>query len=715
MWCGNLAVPPEKASGVPSIEQAKAMHVKMVEANRLAAEKKFHEARQLCQDALALYPDHPDAHQILGLICQQEGQSAKAISHFQQSLTTFPEQPHLWLRIGYLARLQGELPLARSSFLETLQHDSHNSFAMRYLAELASPDEVSTRLRQLETALTEPSLTHAEHKLQIFEGLCALFTMQNLTFMANSYRALAAMLSDRIAGRSTSPIPDYSPEQRERIKHQVLQAERYIAQDNVSRAEKILKKLLEELPRQADALHALGLAAVAKGKHREAVDFFRQSLEIAPTQQGAWKNLGTALMADRQSALSQHAFHVALALNPQDVEVLCNLALYRTGEKEWTQAQQLLERALQLSPRFVPVYELLLQIQDFKPSQGFVEALTEIASNPQTKPNQAVSAFFALAKHYERNGPAEQFVVTVREANRRQEATHSKTISPLPAALNLSKQFFSSKTFHETVPESSKKITPIFVVGAPRSGTTLVEQMLGNHPLIFPGDELPTLIRDLVNPMIEKTGLDYPLGLESLSLSELCACSEHYQTSLQTYTTQHPFITDKKFDNLFYLGFVRKVLPWAKVIWLQRNMMDVAFSIFTNHFTNDVWYSFNQKDLAIFMQMCLEARSLWKTTAPEFVLDVQYEQLVTAPEEEVRRILNFVGVAFDAACLKFYESKRPALTLSISQVQKPIYTSSIGRWKKYPALLSEFREAMGSLMDDNGFSISQREVVEKST
>ncbi|HXV73896.1 MAG TPA: sulfotransferase, partial [Sphingomonadales bacterium] len=449
--------------------------------------------------------------------------------------------------------------------------------------------------------------------------------------MSESYRAFARILGDQMAGRPPSGVPVYPPEARERIKGEILRAREYLRNDNAFRAEKISRKLLDEFPGQPDVLYMLGLVAAARDRHREAISHFRESLQAAPAQGAAWKSLGSVLLTDRQLATCQQAFVATLALNPADSEALYQLGFLKIAEGDWGNAQAYLERAIALAPNYVSAYNLLLQVQGFEPDETFLASLERISNDPALPPDQAVTARFALARHYERQGLADKFVTAVREANRLQAATAKKKLNPIPGAFNLSKQALSQELLGDAVPAAQKKLTPVFVVGPPRSGTTLAEQILGCHPLIFPGDELPTLIRDLVTPLVEKTGEDYPLGLQTLTISDLIPLAENYQQAMLAYTQTHPFITDKKFDNLFYLGIVRKALPWAKVIWLRRNVMDNAFSIFTNHFSNEIWYSYNQRELASFFGMCLEARAFWETVMPGFILDVQYEKLVRNP------------------------------------------------------------------------------------
>ena len=249
---------------------------------------------------------------------------------------------------------------------------------------------------------------------------------------------------------------------------------------------------------------------------------------------------------------------------------------------------------------------------------------------------------------------------------------------------------------------SSKE--PIFIVGLPRSGTTLVERIIGSHSTVYSAGELNEFAYALMgNSKKQFAGQKMSkMGLVDRSLSlNLKQLGESYIQSTRPRTGHTPYFIDKLPLNYLYCGLIHAAIPNAKIILLQRNPMDVCYAVYKTLFTSPYPFSYDLKELGSYYLAYRRLMDHWKSTLGELMLTVDYEQLVYSQEEQSRRIVEYCGLPWEDACLDFQNNKSASSTASSVQVRQPIYTSSIGQWRNYQQQL----EPLVELFKENGISI----------
>ena len=240
--------------------------------------------------------------------------------------------------------------------------------------------------------------------------------------------------------------------------------------------------------------------------------------------------------------------------------------------------------------------------------------------------------------------------------------------------------------------------TPIFIVGMPRAGSTLIEQILASHSRIEGTMELMTL------PNLERTiriaggrkfNENYPRSLRKFNQDELGAFGQAYLDETAIYRTSKPFFIDKLPPNFERVGLVHKILPQAIIIDARRHPLDCGFSAYKQHFAGGHEYSYQLEHIGHYFNNYLQLMDHWDSVLPGKVKLVQYEDMVRDTEDTIRKILNHIGVDFEDACLRFFENKRAVKTASSEQVRQPIYTKSVGRWRTVSDQLKPLIDSLG--------------------
>jgi tetratricopeptide (TPR) repeat protein len=241
---------------------------------------------------------------------------------------------------------------------------------------------------------------------------------------------------------------------------------------------------------------------------------------------------------------------------------------------------------------------------------------------------------------------------------------------------------------------------PIFVLGMPRSGTTLTEQIIASHPKVFGAGELRHFV-DLVNKSVNTSNgqLFYPLNINLLSNEQIADIGTEYITRLRAYSPDAPHITDKMPGNFTNVGMIHALLPNAKIIHVVRNPFDNCLSCYTRLFQHGQSFTYDIAELGRYYADYRRLMQHWRKVLPkEAFLDVVYEDLVTDTEAQAKRIIDFCGLEWDANCLEFHKMERQVRTASVTQVRQPIYTTSVDRWKRFEKELQPLAIALGEEM-----------------
>ena len=448
------------------------------------------------------------------------------------------------------------------------------------------------------------------------------------------------------------------------------------------------RRAIELRPGYALAEFNLANALSKLERHPEAAEHYRKALEYNPDWVTALCGLGFALHMSGQSAEALQFYERALVLDPASAEAHSGIGQVKQTLGRLEESRSALERALELTPDRPSYHRMLAEAKRFHagdPQIATMESLLPaIASLGE---EQQAELHFALGKAYGDLGRHEDSFRHLLAGN---AIKHRLDEYDEPAQLAMMKHIetvFTADLLARNADAGDPSKVPIFILGMPRSGSTLTEQILASHPRIFGAGEL----RDFSEPTKAFRGRDvsgfFPEVATSLSGEDLRDFGARYVAHIRKLAPQAARITDKMPSNFRFIGFIRMTLPNAKIIHTRRDPIDTCISCFSRMFGKKSFMA-DLGTLGRYYRAYETLMAHWRRVLPPgAMLEVQYEDLVGDFEAQARRIVDYCGVEWDERCLAFHQNVRPVRTASVTQVRQPIYHSAIGRWKPYQAML----------------------------
>jgi Tfp pilus assembly protein PilF len=440
------------------------------------------------------------------------------------------------------------------------------------------------------------------------------------------------------------------------------------------------KIAIKILPNYPNAYNNLGNAYKEIGIISLAIENFEWAVAYSPEFTEAFNNLGIAYSLSNKPELAIQNFEKALLIKPNYVESLFNLAIVNKEIGNKDKSINLLNRVIELMPGHIDAYRNISRMKAFLLNDPIIEKMESLYYKKDISLSDSIGICFALSKVYEDLGDHNQQFKFLNEGNkkRKKELGYSSKQS-IDLHLKIKKIFSNPQL--QVIPKplvSEISITPIFIVGLPRSGTSLLEQILASHNEVFGAGELGT-IAEILKPIINDRD-----DSSSISKAEILSIREQYHSKISSLQTNKQIITDKMPSNFRYIGFILLAFPEAKIIHIKRDARATCWSMYKYYFdSKGLGFSYDQKDLAHYYSLYSELINFWHEKFPNTIFDICYEDLTVNQENETRKLLNYCELAWDNNCLNFHKNKRAVKTTSAMQVRNKIYQGSSNVWKKY--------------------------------
>ena len=487
---------------------------------------------------------------------------------------------------------------------------------------------------------------------------------------------------------------------------------------NFLKAEIHTKKLIEKNPKNAFLYNILGLILTEQNKINEAVNCYNLGIKIQPDYAMFYNNLGNIFKDREDYEKAKNYFEKSINLDneiPEPHNNLGNLytiinkhkdaincfkkaikiknnfffSYYNLGTTykslgEFDNAINVLKKCIILNPNFFPAHRTLSQMIKYKSEKNahYIK-LKEISENKKIKDFQKTEIMFAIGKALDdmtKFNEAFKFFTLGNNLRRKQ----------INFSLDKEKNNFKEikSTFNKKIINNYKDISnyddrTIFIVGMPRSGTTLVEQILSAHPDVYGGDELNYLPDLIKKKFTVNNEINFSKNIDK-NTKKFIDISNEYIEKIKKISKGTKKVTDKLPINFKWIGLIKFILPNSKIVHCIRDPRDTSLSIFKSYFSNkELNYAYNLKDICEYYNLYLDIMNHWKNSFPNFVIDIHYENLVTNSETEIRNLIKKCNLKWNKDCLKFYKNKRVIKTASDTQARKKIYKNSINVWKNY--------------------------------
>ncbi len=593
------------------------------------------EAETLYRTILEADARHADSLHLLGMVEHQRGRHESAAAMIREAIAIQPNIAAFHSNLGAVLQAQGRLEDAAGCFTRALS---------------LAPDwaEVHSNLGNILQSLgkLEEAAAHQQRALALNPGLAEAWSnLGNVWFHQ---------------GRIADAVTCY-------------------------------ERALALRPRYVDAHNNLGAALLSQERVEEAVWHFERALALDPGYSAAHNNLGNALLKQARLDEAKTHYERALEIKPDYANAHNNLGNVLKEKGRFEEAMAHYERAIKLQPDYAAAYLNRTELKRFRRGESDLAALEQLAAN-SLPPEKAVFAHFALAKALDDVGDYDRAWEYLRKANalRRAEIEY-----PERRALELLDRIgkvFDAGLFERFHGSGDPSQVPIFVVGMPRSGSTLIEQILASHPQIHGAGELPIFER-----MEDPTFPDYVPGL---SRDQLRRMGEAYLAQLPQAQPQVPAgvvrIVDKLPGNFLRIGLIRLMLPNARIIHTVRHPLDTCLSCYFKLFTHGLLFTYDLGELGRYYQSYSRLMQHWRTVLPpDAMLEVRYEDVVDDLEGQARRLIEHCGLAWDERCIGFHRHERPVRTASSVQVRQPLFRSSLERWRHYEAGLAPLIKELG--------------------
>jgi tetratricopeptide (TPR) repeat protein len=539
----------------------------------------------------------------------------------------------------------------------------------------------------------------------------------------------------KVAEKET-PLGDEVPAERRRMAFadEINKAEQFTKDGDPKRAEDIFRSILKRDPNHVEAARLLAKIAADKNRYRDAEIFLRHAVKFAPDYARLWVDLTNVLRESDRSdealkcaatvlelapdtaeshmlyagvlgTLGRHddaiaSYEKTLEISPNKPGALCSMAhhLKTVGSQEEAIANY--RNCIAIKPDHAEAYWSLANLKTFQFDAGEIETMHSLLEDEDLIDLSRVQIHNALGLDRESRSEYETAFSHYQQCNSLRR--NSESYDPVETETRNDRliSFFDAEFLQQHAGAGNEDSSPIFVVGLPRSGSTLIEQILASHSMVDGTHELSDLTRvvqSLHRP--GKKNVQFPDTLSELSADEWRRIGGDYIESTEKYRAGAAYFIDKNPNNFIYVGLLRLALPNAKIINARRHPLDSCFGSYKQLFASGQPFSYDLVELGEYYLQYVRVMEHWHQVAPGYVLDVQYEQVVTDLETEVRRLLDFCGLPFEEGCLRFHETDRAVKTASSEQVRRPIYTSSVNLWRNYEASLGDLIEVLQPLLD----------------
>jgi tetratricopeptide (TPR) repeat protein len=553
---------------------------------------------------------------------------------------------------------------------------------------------------------------------------------------AQAWRALGDQLSQ--AGDAAGAADAYARHIRASVHDpQLVAAATALVENRLAEAEHALRAFLRLHPTDVAAIRMLAECGIRLGRNDDAEVLLARALELAPSFAAARQNYATVLYRQNKPVEALAQVESLLAGDPRDpgCRNLKAAILGRLGEydqaanvyagvlreypgqpKVWmsyghalktlgrqAEAVDAYRRALTLMPSLGEAWWSLANLKTVRFSDDDVAAMQGQLARADVGDEDRFHLDFALGKALEDAGRDEAAFAHYVAGNARRRETLGYVADETTAHLARSKAVLTRALFAAHAEDGAADPAPIFIVGLPRAGSTLIEQILSSHSQVEGTQELPDIIsmaRRLGRASIKVDGPAYPALLADLAAEDLRALGEEYLERARPHRKLgRPFFIDKMPNNFAHLGLIQLILPKAKIIDARRHPLGCCFSAFKQHFAQGQPFTYDLTDLGRYYADYVALMAHMDDVLPGRVHRVIYEQMVSDPEAEVRRLLDYCSLAFEPGCLRFYENDRAVRTASSEQVRQPIFTDAAEHWRRFDPWLGPLKAALGPVLD----------------
>ncbi|HTB42381.1 MAG TPA: sulfotransferase [Acetobacteraceae bacterium] len=663
------------------------------------------QAEMACQQVLAVWPGQSDAMHLLGIMAHAYGNLDLAIAHLRQACQAprapavyFSDLAEMCRQRGLMA--DGEQAARRAVAMAPNQAGAWNNLGI-ILQETGRLDESRLCLQRVlalqpDNAQAHNNLGNTCKRLGLLDQ-AEQYWMQALALQPNyaePYSNLANLLNDR---GDYDKAAEYG---RRAIELNPQLADAYINLSGIETSRqrhgdalRWLNALLSFAPMHAGGLAAQALVLKQLDELPAALDAAQLAVSAAPENPETHNALGQVLQAlgRFEPALAAYDRAATLPGTARETALLNRAALFiefgRTAEAR--AALDAVREAFPDSARALFNQADLRRFTADDPAIGKMQAM--LAPGGAQSPSDRMLLHFALGKACLDLGESERAFRHLNEGNRMKRATFA--YDPEATALWMASipQVFTPALLEAKAGQGAASAVPVFVLGMPRSGTTLVEQVLASHPDIHGAGEMRH-----VQGLVDSLG-SFPDSAAGLTPEQLAAMGAAYLARVAPLAQGRRHVVDKMPSNFLYAGLIRLILPDARIIHCRRDPVDTCLSCYTKLFTSEQAFSYDLAELGGFHSSYQALMAHWRAVLPaSHFLEVDYEAVVADLEAEARRILAFLELPWDDACLRFHETERPVRTASVNQVRQPVYRSSAGRWRAHAAQLGPLLAALGA-------------------
>jgi len=637
----------------------------------------FNLAEQQLSEILKKYPDDPNALRLSGVSSLEQNKPEVALIPLQKAVKVAPEFRQAHENLALVWTKLGDLNKAEISLKKSLEIDPSN------------------------------------------------FT---------NWKSLGDVLSDQ--GKEKEADKAYKNAISTDKKYLDLQkAMSQVQKGNLGEAEKIYRSILSDDPNNVDALRLLALLASRTGAIDQAINMLENCIKIAPDYALAWENLaklyrqkddpdslqkaancfskatelrpdwaeGWAGLGTMQTRSSQHeegiiSYKKSIELKTNQPRVHLSLGhVYKTtGNQE--ECINSYKDAINYDENFGEAYWSLANLKTYKFNTREIDQMEKRVDLPEVPEREKVHFLFSLGKAFEDAGNYDKsfnYYKKGNDLNRGRTTYDPKAIEALSDRLKL---FFTKDKFEEYKSSGCNSGAPIFIVGLPRSGSTLVEQILASHSKVEGTMELPNIMniaRKLGNSSKDRTA--YPEIIETLQDSDLTLLGQAYVNETEFLRTGKPHFIDKMPNNFSHIGLLKLILPNAKVIDARRNPMDTCFSCYKQLFARGQAFTYDLSEIARYYVNYINLMDHWNKVLPGYVFKIQHEALLQDQEGITRDLLEFCELDFEPSTLEFYKTERAVKTASSEQVRQPINTKGLNQWKNFESHLNDLKQYLAPI------------------